>query len=350
MIASLAPEGALEVHDLGVGARPLLGGRKALHPLHQHAPVPGAVEHGHATPPGKRRPEAPEEVVALLVRRGRRELGHMHVARIELLDQALERSALPRGVPALEHHRPAAVRCPVVAGELAAQREPQLEQPLAAPRSSRYFASSFESVSVRSSSSRRPSAQPARALRPRPGQLVQPALGLVRVARWAGRSERESTPASRTRWSARGSGLAANSRTGMRLAAGLLGPAAEGRRSARPAPRADHPVGHPLVAVAPPPGRAPRRSSRPPAPADAACCTGLGHAQIGSKSTCLPWYSASSSVQIAFIASTRSRMIPKRVPGSVPWLRISSRFQPAPTPNRTGGRPRSGRAWRPPWP
>ena len=63
------------------------------------------------------------------------------------------------------------------------------------------------------------------------------------------------------------------------------------------------------------------------------CWIGFGHDQIGSKSTCLPWYSASSSVQIAFIASIRSRIRPKRVSGSVPWLRISSRFQPAPTPN-----------------
>ena len=47
-----------------------------------------------------------------------------------------------------------------------------------------------------------------------------------------------------------------------------------------------------------------------------------------------PWYSASSWVQIAFMASTLSRMRRKRVSGSVPWFRISSRFQPAPTPNR----------------
>ena len=33
------------------------------------------------------------------------------------------------------------------------------------------------------------------------------------------------------------------------------------------------------------------------------------------------------------IASTRSRMIANRRAGSVPWFRISSRFQPAPTPN-----------------
>ena len=61
--------------------------------------------------------------------------------------------------------------------------------------------------------------------------------------------------------------------------------------------------------------------------------TGFGHDQIGSKSTCSPWNSASSCVQISFMASTRSRMIEKRRRGSVPWLRISSRFQPPPTPN-----------------
>ena len=60
----------------------------------------------------------------------------------------------------------------------------------------------------------------------------------------------------------------------------------------------------------------------------------MGHDQIGSKSTIRPWYSASSWVQIAFIASTLSRMRLKRVSGSVPWFRISSMFQPAPTPNR----------------
>ena len=33
------------------------------------------------------------------------------------------------------------------------------------------------------------------------------------------------------------------------------------------------------------------------------------------------------------MASTRSRMLPWRVAGSVPWLSISCLFQPAPTPN-----------------
>ena len=57
---------------------------------------------------------------------------------------------------------------------------------------------------------------------------------------------------------------------------------------------------------------------------------GFGHCQIGSKSTCLPWYSGSSCVQIAFMASTRSRISPCRVAGSVPWLSSSGLFQPAP--------------------
>jgi hypothetical protein len=47
-------------------------------------------------------------------------------------------------------------------------------------------------------------------------------------------------------------------------------------------------------------------------------CTGFGHMKTGSKSTCLPWYSASDSDQIVFIASTRSRMSPKRLSGAVP--------------------------------
>ena len=40
------------------------------------------------------------------------------------------------------------------------------------------------------------------------------------------------------------------------------------------------------------------------------------------------------SVQISFIASTRSRISLKRVLNAVPWSAISSAFQPPPTPNR----------------
>ena len=37
---------------------------------------------------------------------------------------------------------------------------------------------------------------------------------------------------------------------------------------------------------------------------------------------------------MALMASTRSRIRPNRLVASVPWLAISSTFQPAPTPNR----------------
>src|ERR1700685_3120632 len=52
-----------------------------------------------------------------------------------------------------------------------------------------------------------------------------------------------------------------------------------------------------------------------------------------SKLTNSPLKLASLSVQIAFIASILSAISRIRVRGSVPWFRISSRFQPAPTPN-----------------
>ena len=50
--------------------------------------------------------------MALLVGRRSRELRHAHVARVERLDQALDRPALARRVPALEHAPPPAARCP----------------------------------------------------------------------------------------------------------------------------------------------------------------------------------------------------------------------------------------------
>ena len=53
-----------------------------------------------------------------------------------------------------------------------------------------------------------------------------------------------------------------------------------------------------------------------------------------SKRTNSPWNSASSLVQISFIASTRSRITRKRVSNAVPWCSISSTFQPAPMPKR----------------
>ena len=63
-------------------------------------------------------------------------------------------------------------------------------------------------------------------------------------------------------------------------------------------------------------------------------CTGLGHAIISGKLTSSPWYSALLLVQIACIASTRSRTSLARVANTVPWSSISSAFQPMPMPNR----------------
>ena len=96
-----------------------------------------------------------------------------------------------------------------------------------------------------------------------------------------------------------------------------------------------HAVGHPLVAEGDHAVEHLVAQRRPPAPAGAASAPASATTRSGRSPRCSPWYSASSSVQIAFIASTRSRMTPKRVRGSVPWSRISSPFQPAPTPNRT---------------
>src|SRR5215207_8665502 len=54
-------------------------------------------------PSRQRRPEPPEEVVALLIVGRRRELDHANVPRVQRVDQALDRAPLARGVPALEH-------------------------------------------------------------------------------------------------------------------------------------------------------------------------------------------------------------------------------------------------------
>jgi hypothetical protein len=125
-------EHALELVDLAVGALPLLLGREALHTLDEHAPVPRAVEHGHSAPARKRRDEAVQVVVALLVGRRRGELLDAHVAGIERRDQALDGAALAAGVPALEED---AQRWPEVAGaDEPGEREAQLGQARAVPR------------------------------------------------------------------------------------------------------------------------------------------------------------------------------------------------------------------------
>src|SRR3990172_3309872 len=65
------------------------------------------------------------------------------------------------------------------------------------------------------------------------------------------------------------------------------------------------------------------------------CWTGLGHAHDGSSDTCSPLNDATSSVHSAFMSRTFSRRIARRSVYAVPWLAISSLFQPYPIPNST---------------
>src|SRR5829696_8929227 len=127
-INPLVGQGALEAVDLVIGAQPLLPGREALHALDQHPAVPGAVEHRHPSPAGERQPEAPQEVMPLLVVGRRRELDDADVARIEFGDQAADRASLPGGVLALEDHADGWAE--LTLADQSAEREAELCQPL----------------------------------------------------------------------------------------------------------------------------------------------------------------------------------------------------------------------------
>ena len=80
--------------------------------------------------PGSAGPEAPEEVVALLVVRRRSEGRDAHVAGVEVGDEPLDRTALARRVPALEHR--AHGRPERAVADEAAAREAQLQEAPAA--------------------------------------------------------------------------------------------------------------------------------------------------------------------------------------------------------------------------
>ena len=60
----------------------------------------------------------------------------------------------------------------------------------------------------------------------------------------------------------------------------------------------------------------------------------MGQVIIGPNLTNSPVYSGLVFVQIARMASMRSRITLLRLLKSVPWSAISSAFQPAPTPKR----------------
>jgi hypothetical protein len=126
---ALVGQRPLEVDDLPVGAPPLLLGGELLHPLDQDPAVPGPVEHRHATPAGQHRPEPPQEVMAFLVVGRRGELGHPDVPRVERRDQPFDCATLAGRVPPLEDHANRRSE-PRLVPDLAAQRQPQLQQPV----------------------------------------------------------------------------------------------------------------------------------------------------------------------------------------------------------------------------
>src|SRR4051812_4822219 len=125
---ALVGEGPLETVDLVVGPQPLLPRSQLLDPLDEDASVPGAIEDRHPAPARQDLPEAPEEVVALLVVGRGGELDDADVAGVDLGDQPLDAAALAGGVPALEED--ADRRAELALADQAAEGEPQLAQPL----------------------------------------------------------------------------------------------------------------------------------------------------------------------------------------------------------------------------
>ena len=123
-------QAALKGHDLGVGPLPLLFGGETLDPFDQDPAVPGAVEDGHAPPAREVGVKAPKEMVPLLPL-GRRGVGlDPEMAGVEPGDEALDRPALTRSVPALEHDGQGRAQTAVAdeaTGQEAEMKEPALE-------------------------------------------------------------------------------------------------------------------------------------------------------------------------------------------------------------------------------
>jgi hypothetical protein len=86
----------------------------------------GSIEHRHAAPARKLGVEAGQEVVPLLVAGRSGKLGHTHVPGVEPPDESLDRTALARGIPSLEHHTHRGTEGPV--SSQATQHQPQVEQ------------------------------------------------------------------------------------------------------------------------------------------------------------------------------------------------------------------------------
>ena len=147
-------EAALELDDLGVGAGPLLDRGEPFDSLDQHPAVPAAVEHAHPAEARDLAPEPPQEVVTLLAPVGLGVGVHGEVARVERLDDTADRTALAAGVDALDHDQQAG--SDVFLADLAAEGEPEFDEPLLRRRQPLLVLVSVPSFAVRSMSSSRP--------------------------------------------------------------------------------------------------------------------------------------------------------------------------------------------------
>ena len=106
-------EQPLEVVDFRVGAAPFRFAGEAFDALHQHAAIPGAVEHHELARVGQAAPEAVQVGLPLLLRKRCGDRPHLEAARVERPAQPADDAALAGGVPTLEHHHRAPAVRPV---------------------------------------------------------------------------------------------------------------------------------------------------------------------------------------------------------------------------------------------
>ena len=104
---------ALELVDLTIGASPFLGGRQTFDALHQHAAIPGPVEHNNLPLRWQTLPEALKVVLGalMLIRRGN--WVDFETTRIESPAETPDDAALAGGIPSLKHEQ-----CPLRSSEI----------------------------------------------------------------------------------------------------------------------------------------------------------------------------------------------------------------------------------------
>src|SRR5262249_38902797 len=93
---------ALKLVDLAISAPPLLAGRETLYPLHQHAAIPGPVEHNNLPLLRQASPKALKIVLGTLVFVRCADRMDLETAWIKGPAKAANHSSLSRGVPSLK--------------------------------------------------------------------------------------------------------------------------------------------------------------------------------------------------------------------------------------------------------